>query len=455
MSPEYQSPTALGKAAAREQLLRFLDLLPHIGRGASAKGAQTVTLIHRLRDDIEGRKRRRNESEPVEQVVQQSKPEHEENGWRRTLNGARQFWRKASNDWIFNLSAMLAYNLLMSIFPILLVLIAAAGFVLNFISPGSQQQLINAIAGLFPKGAAGQESTGQTIVTAALHSLAQSAGLMLAIGLVTAAVGGSRLFISIENCFSVIFRLRPRNALRQNIMALTMLLLYIVLIPIIFLASSFASAVARILFLAGANVVTGLLIRGAGILIALVVALVLFAAIYVVVPNRPVHIKEVWRGTLAGAALLILYELVFPIYQSLFLKPNNYGSLAGFAILILVFFYYFAFILLLGAEVNSWASGQRQTSSDISGIIHEMQAHDTTRGAAALTAGTRTDDPQNDEGKAAMTTNTQAIYHERVQEKRERPQQPRKNGGAGVVAILATAALSALMWFLGRTHRHA
>ena len=151
-----------------------------------------------------------------------------------------------------------------------------------------------------------------------------------------------------------------------------------------------------------------------GIISAFIVAVVLFGAIYIVVPNRPVQWKEVWKGTLSGTALLVLYELLFPLYQNVFLKPGNYGSVAGFAIVILVFFYYFAFILLLGAEVNSWASGQRQTASDLASIIHEVQAHNTTRGAAGPTAGSPTEDMQHHEGAEAMETDKAAVEHERT-----------------------------------------
>jgi hypothetical protein len=35
------------------------------------------------------------------------------------------------------------------------------------------------------------------------------------------------------------------------------------------------------------------------------------------------------------------------------------------------------------------------------------------------------------------------------------PQQPRKNGGAGMIAVLATVSLPVLMWLVGRNRRHA
>jgi YihY family inner membrane protein len=345
----------------------------------------------------------------VEPIERHSPPGHAETGWKRWLNALQGFWTKATNDWIFNLSAMLAYTLLMSIFPLLLVLLAVAGFVLAF-AGGTRAALESAIIHVLPPG------VGAAIVPQVLENFTKSAGVFAVIGIVTAAYAGSRLFIAIASCFSIIFRLRPRNALRQNEMAFGMTAIFIVLVPFIFLASSIANTVAGALF-HGAGGVGAFLIRLAGLGVALFAALILFAAIYVVVPNRPVHINEVWQGTLTAGVLLMLYELVFPLYQSLVLKPGNYGAVAGFAIVILVFFYYFAFILLLGAEVNSWAAGQRETAADIPSIIHEVEAHDTTRGAAGPTAGTPEADLQGHQGAAAMRNNQAAIEHERVAHK--------------------------------------
>jgi YihY family inner membrane protein len=322
--------------------------------------------------------------------------------WKRTL---LDFWKKCSNDWIFNFSGLLAYALLMAIFPLFLVLLAIAGLSLNTLSPDALASLSKSLAATLPG------TTGGAIVDAVLTNLRKSTGWLFVLGLLLALFTGSRLFITIESALSVIFRLRPRDALHQNIMAFSMVLLFVVLVPILFLASSASDAIAQALFSGNANKA---LARVLGILTAFVVAAALFGAIYVVIPNRPVHWKEVWKGTLVGAGLLVLYELLFPLYQNTFLKPGNYGSVAGFAIVILVFFYYFAFILLLGAEVNSWAAGQRQTAADLASIIHEVQAHNTTRGAAGPTAGSPTEDMQHHEGAAAMETDEKAIEHERT-----------------------------------------
>ncbi|HEY1390343.1 MAG TPA: YihY/virulence factor BrkB family protein [Ktedonobacterales bacterium] len=305
---------------------------------------------------------------------------------------ALAFCTKCNNDWIFNLSGLLAYNLLMSLFPLVLVVLAIAGLSLSHLSPDALEALAASIASTLPG------ETGGAIVDAVLVNLRKSTGWLFVLGVALALFNGSRLFITIESALSVIFRLRPRDVIQQNIMAFLMVLLYIVLVPALFLASSASDAIAQALLPGEANAA---LVRLVGILSAFVGAFVLFGAIYVVVPNRPVRWREVWKGALAAATLLVLYELLFPLYQNIFLRPGNYGSAAGFAIVILVFFYYLAFILLLGAEVNSWALGQRQTAADLAVIVHQVQTHNTTRGAAGPTAGSPAEDLQRHMGAVA------------------------------------------------------
>jgi YihY family inner membrane protein len=270
-------------------------------------------------------------------------------GAKKRISTLGAFWTKFSNDWIFNLSAMLAYNFLMSAFPILLVLLAIGGFLLGVTGTGGQSTLAARLSGALPAG------SGQALLVNVTNNLHKSAGPLFVLGLIVAIFTGSRLFITIENAFGIIFRLRGRGVVRQNLMALGMMLLYTVLIPIILLTTIVPSTIVRATPLGNNNPLAGFFVQAAGLLASVLVAVILFGAIYFVVPNRPVHLREVWRGTLVAAVLLVVYELLFPIYLSLFLHPNNYGSTAGFAVVTLLFFYYLAVILVLGAEINSWA----------------------------------------------------------------------------------------------------
>ncbi|HKB49201.1 MAG TPA: YhjD/YihY/BrkB family envelope integrity protein, partial [Ktedonobacterales bacterium] len=118
------------------------------------------------------------------------------------------FWTKLNNDWAFNFAGTLAYGFLTSIVPILLVIIGIGGFLLGAISPDGQERLETSIANTLPGGASGN---GGKIVHAALSSFHAGAGPLLILGIGTLLIAGSGLFVTIENVFGVIFRLRGRD----------------------------------------------------------------------------------------------------------------------------------------------------------------------------------------------------------------------------------------------------
>jgi membrane protein len=294
------------------------------------------------------------------------------------------FWAKINNDWIFNLAGLLAYNFLMAIFPILLLLLAGFGVVLRSISPGDERLLEQHLATALPG------NTGAIIVSAVATHLERSAGLLLIVGVVTSFIAGSRLFITLENCFGIIFRLRGRSPLQQNVMAVGMLLLYLLLVPVVFLVSVVPTDLVGLFDPHRHSAVGSLLLTLTRPLVALLAGGLLFGMTYAFVPHRPLRWRtwqRNWKGTVAAAGLLLLYEALFPVAARLVVRPDNYGSIAVFAVLVLLFFYYLAFILLVGAELNSWSAGQRETATDLPGILHAVQAHCTLRGAAGPTAG--------------------------------------------------------------------
>jgi membrane protein len=308
------------------------------------------------------------------------------------------FWKKISNDWIFNLAAMLAYNLLMSIIPLLAMLLAVFGLVLGGLAKATQDQFIHGISNGIPGG-------GGALVEGALRRLAQNSGTFALISIVVSAWFGSRLFVAIDNCFGIIFRLPQRSFLRQNLVALGMLLVFIILIPLLLAISALPSFLSTTLFdrLFGPSTATTVLLTMVSIVVGYIIASALFLAIYVILPNRPLRIRDAWRGALIAGALLEVYIIGFPFYVARFLKPDSYGSATGFAVLLLVFFYYFGVILLLGAEINSFWAGQRQTAASLPGVLYEVQVRGSASGAAGPTAGQPREDLQADRRGLDMT----------------------------------------------------
>ena len=274
---------------------------------------------------------------------------------------------KFNNDWSMNLAAGLAYNLLMSIFPIIIAVLGILGLIIGSLSKSAythlEQQLGNALAS--------SGISSQQIIHAALTSLDKSAGILVIIAVILAIFSGSRLFVFIESCFDIIYHVRPRQFLQQNIMAVSMLLLFVVLIPVMVVASTGPALILSVLHIASGGFLVGL----ASIIGSLIVGWILFEAIYVVVPNQKISFRNSWLGAVVAAVLLQIYLTLFPLYVQHFINGGPIATLGSFIIL-LVFFYYFAVILFLGAEVNAYfAEGIKATPNDIPTMVHLMTSH--------------------------------------------------------------------------------
>jgi membrane protein len=279
------------------------------------------------------------------------------------------FWTKINNDWIFNLAGLLAYNFIVALVPLLIVVLGSVGLFLGRQSEEALLMLIASIESFLPAGIGVHE-----LIIAVIDSLKNSAGILLVIGLVTAFFAGTRLFIAVENCFSIIFRLPSRDAIWQNIMAFGMLALYVLLILALSLISLVPAENLGITPAFTHTIIGGALVSLARWIASLIVITLVLAILYAFVPNRPLPERvwpSIWRGTLVAALLIFLFELLFPLIQAIFLQTNGYTAAAAFAIVILFFLYYVAFIVLLGAEVNSWAAGQRATKYDLPGLLIE------------------------------------------------------------------------------------
>ena len=324
---------------------------------------------------------------------------------------ATSFWTKISEDWVMNFSGMLAYNYLTAIAPILLALLAIAGMVLGTLSPATYNSFVQGLASHFPAG------QGSSLVNATLSALRKEAGILLVIAIVAAIYSGSRLFVALENVFSVIFRVDVRPFLKQNLVAILMMLLFVILAPLSFFAASLPGIVLSAVLPSGIQS-NAVVLTVEGFVGGMVIAFIMFAAMYFVVPNRKLTWGMTWPGALAAAVLLNLYEVLFPIYRGLFLKNAGYGSVAGLAVVILIFLYYVGFITLLGAEINAWVSGLRPLGATLPELFRQERREGAGNAPGAPRTGvSRTPPPAKSGGSADPVD-------------RARPSDARPTGGA-------------------------
>ncbi len=183
-------------------------------------------------------------------------------------------------------------------------------------------------------------------MAAAFQQVRKDAGLLGVIAVVLALFNGSRLFIFMEGCLDIIYHVRPRGFLAQNLLSIVMLLLFVVIFPIAVVASAAPAFVFSLLQKTSFSQVPGSnLLFGLGDLLGGLIAwYMLFQVIYLVVPNQKISFRESWLGAVVGAMLLELYLALFPLFVAHFL--GIFAGTLGLLIL-LIFFYYFAVILFL------------------------------------------------------------------------------------------------------------
>ena len=274
----------------------------------------------------------------------------------------REFITKFNNDWSMNLSAALAYNLLMAIFPIALAILAILGLVVGSLSQAEYSKLQVQILHTLPV------STPPGTVNSITKQLTNSSSILVIIAVVLALFNGSRLFILMEGIFGIIYHVRHRTVIKQNLMAFGMLILFILLIPIMAFASALPAVVLSIL---PKNTLLAFL---GGILGVFIASYILFQAIYMVVPNQHISFRNSWLGALVAAIAMDIYLTLFPLYVHF--VGNGPAASLGAGILLLIFFYYFAVILLLGAQVNAFfAEGVRATPVDLVTLVHITTSH--------------------------------------------------------------------------------
>ena len=268
---------------------------------------------------------------------------------------------KFANDWSMNLASMIAYNLITAIFPILLAVLSLVGVALRLAAYGHIRDVANAIGRVFPR-----EITTSIDLPALLNSLVGLTGPLAVASLVGLLWLGSNLFSTMENAFSIIFRIRGRDLVPQRLMAIGMVLLLALLLPLSLGAASLVTA--------GSDWFDRLVPRSVGVMLSYVgpltslgVLWLLFLAIYMIVPNFAVRFGQAWRGALAAALLVGLLELLFPLYARLFLSPNTrYGVAAAALLVVIIWLWFFAVITVVGAQINAVFMGLRATTFDLS-----------------------------------------------------------------------------------------
>jgi YihY family inner membrane protein len=253
------------------------------------------------------------------------------------------FWRKAYEDGLTGLAAMVAYNLLLSIFPLALIALFVAGRVLR--SPELAASVINDARTIFPTAA-------QSTLVDGVERLQQSSTTVGIVALVSSLWVGASFWGALDTAFCRIYHLPCRSWVRQKLFGFGMLL-----VVLVFIAASVAVPTVQSLAVSGAkDLPFGLgdarsLIYYGGIGLGLLILFIALCITYAAVPKGAIPWSCVWPGALAATFAMGAVDAAFPLYLTN-VSTLRIGTSAVFVLIALVWFYVLALVVLAGAVIN-------------------------------------------------------------------------------------------------------
>lgn len=245
------------------------------------------------------------------------------------------------------LSASLSYYTIFSLAPLLLLLISLAG--VFFGREAIQGQVFNEINGLIGNQAALQIQ--EIIKNMELSGKTNSA---LIIGSITLLIGATSVFVEIQESINMIWKVKAKpkrgwvKILKDRLLSSSLIVGLSFLLIVTFMINGVLLALNDWMKSYFPDV-TILLFQFINIVLGFAVITILFAVIFKVLPDAKITWKEVRFGAFFTACLFMLGRFLIGIYIT---KSNTglaFGA-AGSLIVILVWVYYTAIILYLGAE---------------------------------------------------------------------------------------------------------
>jgi len=267
------------------------------------------------------------------------------------------FWKlvkttvlKWQRDDASQLGGALAYFTMVSLAPLLLVLVAVAGFFLG--EEAVRAEIVNRVAQVVG-------GDGASFVGSLINSISAPSSNLLAtlLALGTALLAATGVFTQLQNSLNRIWRVQPKPGGIKN-MVLTRLMSFLLVlgVGVLLFGLLLLNAVLPAI-LAAVNDLLPVaeqfpLLRALNLLLTFGVLVLLFAMIFRLLPDVQIHWRDVWIGSGVTALLFTLGQLVLGIYFSNSTIGSAYGA-AGSFVVILVWVYYSAQILLLGAEFTA------------------------------------------------------------------------------------------------------
>jgi membrane protein len=284
-------------------------------------------------------------------------------------------WKAWHEDFVASMGAALAFYTTFSLAPVLLIVVSLAGLLFGEAAArGEIQVQLNALMG--PRSA----SAIQDLLVSVHQTSKGLAGTLL--GFVLLLAGAASAFGELQDALDRIWRVPsdgPDNGwlkfLRSRLLAYGMILALGFLLIVSLVASAVLAELEQMLnpLFGGWKSVVAL---GSSIGSFLLAAIV-FALIFKVMPRIHVMWKDVWIGALFTAALFTLGKSLIALYIGRSGVASGFGA-AGSLVVVLLWVYWSAQILLIGAEftwvyANLFGSRKSESQAPVLGDIESIK----------------------------------------------------------------------------------
>ena len=297
---------------------------------------------------------------------------------------AKDTFKEFFEDEITWKAAALSYFTVFAIAPLLVILLQVASFIWD------PAQVRDALTGQF-QALMGQDVARQvdTMMTSAEEKTASGSGARLMLSIAGLLFGATGAFVSLQTALNRAWEVEPdprrggiKNFITKRFLSLGMVLGIAFLVLVSLALTAALSAFGKAVF----GGFGGAVAKELDFVLTFAVISLLFAAMFKVLPDAKVEWRDVWVGAIATALLFVVGKFLIGLYIGQSDPGSTFGAAGALAVL-LVWIYYAAVILLLGAEfTQAWMKHHGREIEPEEGAVRVVETKERLREADAADA---------------------------------------------------------------------
>ncbi|WML49867.1 YihY/virulence factor BrkB family protein [Neobacillus sp. PS3-34] len=259
----------------------------------------------------------------------------------------KQLWHRIQEDDLPGLSAQLAYFFLLSLFPLLIFLFTLLPYL-----PIPHQDIMGIIRGVAPKEAIALIDKNLKDV------MTHHSGGLLSVGIIGTIWSASNGINAIVRAFNKSYDVKETRSFivaRGMSILLTFGMIFVFLLAL--LLPVLGKGIGMFLFSYLGLTKQFLTVWGAlRWLVSALILFLVFTVLYWIAPNMKMRCKSAFPGAIFATLGWIVASFAFSLYVGHFANyANTYGSI-GAIIVLMVWLYLSAFIIIIGGEINAFYS---------------------------------------------------------------------------------------------------